>query len=133
MMAGPCTILLLEDEPLILMDLEFAAEDRGYTVHSTTTCKAALDLLEEHGDEIDVAVLDVSLGQGRTCIPVAQALDRRGIPYVLHSGDLDRHDEKIRDLRAQLIAKPAAAEHVIASAVTASGGPGSSGFDLTAD
>ena len=28
-MRGPCTILLVEDEPLILMDLEWAVEDHG--------------------------------------------------------------------------------------------------------
>lgn len=132
-MADKLTILLLEDEPLILMDLEFAAEDQGYTVHSTTTCEAALDLLADCGDAIDVAVLDVSLGQGHTCFPVAQELDRRKIPYVLHSGDLDRHNERIRQLHAQLIAKPAAAEYVISTAVVASAGPGSSGAGLPAD
>ncbi|MDJ0643395.1 MAG: response regulator [Erythrobacter sp.] len=119
-MTKPCTILLLEDEPLILMDLEFAAEDRGCAVLSTTTCEAALDLLATCSQDIDVAVLDVSLGKGRTCFPVAQELERLRIPFILHSGDLDRHDEKIRELRAQLVAKPAAADRVISSAVIAS-------------
>ncbi len=121
-MVDGCTILLLEDEPLILMDLEFAAEDRGCTVLATITCEAALGQIERHGTAIDAAILDVSLGEGLTCLPVAQALDRLNIPYVLHSGDLDRHNERIRQLNAELIAKPAAAEQVISAAIVASAG-----------
>ncbi len=114
-----CTILLLDDEPLILMDLEFAARDRGCEVVATATCSEAIKAIEVHGSAIDVAILDVSLGQGRTCFPVAHALDRHKIPYLLHSGDLDRLDERIRKLKAKLIAKPAAAEQVVSTAITA--------------
>lgn len=114
------TILLLEDEPLILMDLEFAAEDLGCNVLSTTTCEDAISLMRQERIAIDVAVLDVSLGGGQTCFPLAQELDRRGIPYILHSGDLDRHNERIRQLQAKLVAKPAAPEMVIAAAIAQS-------------
>ncbi len=111
------SILLLEDEPLILMDLEFAAEDHGCTAWATPNCTEALAVIAEHGEALTVAVLDVSLGQGKTCFPVANELDRLGIPYILHSGDLDRHDENIRTLNAALIAKPASAPDVIAAAI----------------
>ena len=110
-------LLLVEDEPLILMDLEFAAEDRGCEVHSATSSAHALDILDEAPGGIDAAVLDVSLGQGETCFPIADALREQGIPFILHSGDLDRHDEHIRSLNAALIAKPAAAEKVIGAAI----------------
>lgn len=109
------TILLLDDEPLILMDLESAARDRGCAAVSARNCDRALSLLAQGG--VDVAVLDVSLGRGQTCLPVAQDLTRRGIPYILHSGDLDWHEEPIRKLDAELIAKPAPAELVIARAI----------------
>jgi DNA-binding response OmpR family regulator len=111
------TILLVEDEPLILMDLEFAAEDRGCVAVTATTPDAALQLIAEKGRSIDAAVLDVSLGNGKTCFPVASELDRLGIPYLLHSGDLDRHNERIRELDALLIPKPAASDKVIAAAI----------------
>ncbi|MEE4207600.1 MAG: response regulator [Erythrobacter sp.] len=115
-MAGPCTILLLEDEPIILMDLEFAAEDHGCRAVPVSNCAGALERLATLG-EVDVAVLDVSLQGGETCLPVAEELGRLGIPYLLHSGDLDRHDEQIRRLGAELIAKPASADEVIAAAI----------------
>lgn len=118
----PCTILLLEDEPLILMDLEYAVQDYGCSVLSAASCGEALDHLERDAASITVAVLDVSLGGDATCLPVARELSRRGIPFILHSGDLDRHDETIRGLNADLIAKPAPADKVIAGAIAYSRG-----------
>ena len=111
------TILLLEDEPLILMDLEYAAQDFGYTTLSAGSVGEALSVIAKHGLQITTAVLDVSLGEGSTCLPVARELDRIGVPFILHSGDLDRHDEMIRTLDAELIAKPAPSEKVIAAAI----------------
>lgn len=110
------SILLLEDEPLILMDLESAAEDRGCRVLAATSCEEALSLIEANGG-VDTAVLDVSLGGGKTCIPVAKELKARSIPFVLHSGDLNRHEERVRRLDAPLIAKPAPSDKVIAAAI----------------
>lgn len=115
-------ILVLEDEPLILIDLEFAAEDCGCTALTAATCDAALRILEERAEDIDVAILDVSLGHGQTCFPVAAELDRLKIPYILHSGDLDRHNEKVRELEAELVPKPAATDMVIATALGQIGG-----------
>ncbi|MEQ8773077.1 MAG: response regulator [Erythrobacter sp.] len=115
-MAGLCTILLLEDEPIILMDLEFAAEDHGCAAVCASSCGAALERLAAVA-QIDVAVLDVSLAGQETCLPVAEELERRGIPFLLHSGDHDRHDETIRRLDADLISKPASADTVIEAAI----------------
>lgn len=118
------TILLLEDEPLILMDLEFAAEDCGCTALNAATAKEALSHIENSHETISAAVLDVSLGRGDTCFAVARELERHNIPFILHSGDLDRHNETVRDLGAQLIAKPARADIVIATALAnATDGP----------
>ena len=111
-----CTILLVEDEPLILMDLEFAAEDEGCETICATCCREAMRALDGP-DHISAAVLDVSLKGGETCAAVAHELERRGIPYLLHSGDLDRHDEAVRKLAAPLFPKPANAHEVIAAAV----------------
>jgi DNA-binding response OmpR family regulator len=108
-----CTILLLEDEPLILMDLEFAAEDRGCRCLTATTVAQGLEHLASSAVQPDVAVLDVTLQNGETCLPVARELRRLGIPYILHSGDLDRQNEQIRTLDAQLVPKPASSSRVI--------------------
>ena len=115
--SGRCTILLLEDEPLILMDLELSAEDCGCRCLAATSVEQALAYLAEADPVPDLAVLDVTQHDGQTCLPVARELDRRGIPYILYSGDLDRHNEQIRTLDAELVAKPASADHVIAVAL----------------
>jgi len=112
------TILLLEDEPLILMDLEFAAQDKECEALTASRVEEALSTISDRKAEISVAVLDVSLGGESTCLPVAETLDTLGIPYILHSGDLDRHEEKIRQLDAQLMAKPASADKVIEAALS---------------
>jgi DNA-binding response OmpR family regulator len=110
-------ILMLEDEPLILMDLEFAAEDVGARALCASSVSEALAILDG-GEAVNSAILDVTLKDGETCVPVAQALDERGIPYLLHSGDLNRHDETVRALGAELVAKPASAAGVIARAMS---------------
>lgn len=116
------SLLILEDEPLILMDLEFAAQDRGCRVHSATNCAEARAVLDTKSQPIDLAILDVSLGGEETCQPIAQRLHELGIPFILHSGDLDRRDELIRSLNAPLIAKPASSEKVIGSAIAFASG-----------
>ena len=123
-MAGqtPCAVLLLEDEPLILMDLEMAVEDSGCTPLPASSVVAAFDAISR-AEAINVAVLDVNLGPNETCLPIAMELQRRQIPYILHSGDLDRQDEMVRDLSAELVAKPACSSDVIARALAAAGLP----------
>ena len=126
------TILLVDDEPLILMDLEFAAEDAGLECLPAPNLAEALSFIESHGDRLDVAVLDVSLTGNDTCLPIARELDERGIPYVIHSGDLDRQNELIRSLDAPRIAKPSASERVVEIALSLVGGgenDGPSGAD----
>ncbi len=117
-MSKTYTILLLEDEPLIMMDLEFAAEDRSCRALTAASVDQAFAQIAQAGT-VDVAVLDVSLGSDETCVPVARELEKRDIPYILHTGDLDRQEETVRELDAPLIAKPAAAEKVIAAAIVA--------------
>lgn len=115
-----CCLLLLEDEPMILMDLEFAAEACGCEVLCATSVRHAMDLLASD-KAISGAVLDVNLGGGETCLPIARELDRRRIPYILHSGDLNRQNELVRELGAVLVPKPADAQRVIRVAMEAAG------------
>lgn len=118
-------LLIVEDEPLILIDLEYAAEDHGCEPVCAQDCAEALALIAQHGSALTGAILDVSLGTGETCLPIARELERLGVPFILHSGDLDRHEEKIRTLNARLVPKPVPADKVIAAALAyARGGDG---------
>ena len=55
-------ILILEDEPLIAMDLQLAFEDAGADAVVTVCCEDALEAIG-HTD-FEGAVLDVNLGKG---------------------------------------------------------------------
>ncbi len=122
-------ILLLEDEPLILMDLELAAEDAGFKCLIATTVQQALAYFQGIGDPPDVGILDVSLQNGETCVPIAHELERLGIPYILHSGNLDRQNETIRMLDAELVPKPSSSDRVIEAALRRLRAPRGGGRD----
>lgn len=106
----PLVVLLLEDEPLIAMDLQFVFEDHGVEVHVAASCSAAGEIIDKY--PIDGAVLDVNLGRGETCENIATRLRALGIPFILHTGDLDRQGEAIRKLDATVVPKPTPAPAV---------------------
>jgi DNA-binding response OmpR family regulator len=104
--------LILEDEPLIAMDLKFAFEDAGAIATTASTCADALEEIGIGG--LVGAVLDVNLGHGETCEEAARRLTQQQIPFVLHTGDLNRVGEFLRSMGAPILSKPRAAEEVIA-------------------
>ncbi|TCN22132.1 response regulator [Sinorhizobium americanum] len=77
------TLLIVEDEFLIAIDLKLLLERRGWSVLGpATTVKEALALLD---DELPaVALLDVSLKDGSVTL-VAEALRARKVPFVVAS------------------------------------------------
>ena len=107
--------LVVEDEPLIALDVQQALEAAGAAVTVARRVEPALSLLEEGGPAFDVALLDVNLGRGATCEPIARRLREIGLPFALHSGDLVRRGELIASLDAPLIAKPASNDAIVAS------------------
>jgi len=116
LMARAVRMLLLDDEPLILLDLQSAAESAGYCALTACCCDEALGLIAS--EAVDVAVLDVSLGSGNTCAPVARRLADAGIPFVLYTGDPRHLAEEVRSLGSALVVKPACADAVVRSAAT---------------
>ncbi len=83
-MTGETQILVLEDEPLIAMDLEDLLVGKGYRVVGPfSTATAALDSLRTR--QPDTALLDIYLFNG-TSFDVARELKRLGIPYAFMTG-----------------------------------------------
>jgi len=100
-------VLILEDEPIIAMELQESLEGFGYTVVGPAhTCEAALELL--WSGEVDVAILDLILGKG-TCEVVADELSLNGIPWAFASG-YDSHALQDRFPDVPVIAKPSASK-----------------------
>jgi DNA-binding response OmpR family regulator len=74
-----CSILVVEDEPLIALDLRKSFESAGAHVFAATQLEHALQLAG-HPD-LSAAVLDYRLGQ-RDSAAICSLLEERGIPFV---------------------------------------------------
>lgn len=82
------TIMIAEDEALILLDIEQTLADAGVqTVISTTTVEEALAAIET--GEVQAAVLDLHLGRSGWSYDVANRLKEKGIPFIFSSGTVD--------------------------------------------
>jgi CheY-like chemotaxis protein len=78
-------VLVLEDEPLIAMVLVDILEEAGCTVVGPAhDADQAAKLIAEN--PIDVAVLDVNLGSGRTSATIADSLKSVGTPFIFATG-----------------------------------------------
>ena len=79
-------ILLVEDEAMVAMMMEDLLEDLGFDVAASFgRLESALAWVNESGEAIDGALLDVNLG-GETVFPVADALQAKGTPYGFITG-----------------------------------------------
>ena len=76
-------ILVVEDQPLIALDITQALEAAGAAVTTTNTLKHALILVEHDG--LCGAILDHALGDGDSSLLCAR-LTERGIPFLIYSG-----------------------------------------------
>lgn len=75
------SVLIVEDEFLIAMDLQLLLEDHGWrVVGPVATVGQALALLEI--ELPSVALLDVNLGT-ELVTPVAEALEASGVPFAV--------------------------------------------------
>lgn len=84
-MLDNCHVLVVEDEYLLADDLSLALEAAGAVVIGPVPSVAEAVTLIEQAPRIDLAVLDVNL-RGEMVFPVADALDGRGVPFVLATG-----------------------------------------------
>jgi CheY-like chemotaxis protein len=74
-------ILVVEDEPLIALELRTALEAAGATV-VLTTVRSAARAIEQQG--FSVAILDLRPGASDHR-PIARLLRRRGVPFMFYS------------------------------------------------
>jgi DNA-binding response OmpR family regulator len=103
------SILIVEDQPLIAMDITQALEDSGAELTTTNTLRHAM-LLVEH-DGLSAAILDHALDEGNSSLLYAR-LKERGIPFVIYSG-FERGVVSCNDVPH--ISKPASHEVLLAA------------------
>jgi CheY-like chemotaxis protein len=84
-MLGGVRILVVEDEPLIAMELAQTIEEAGGIVAASARSQQEALSRAEHGD-FHAALLDVRLPDG-TAFDVAARLAARGIPFVFCTAD----------------------------------------------
>jgi CheY-like chemotaxis protein len=78
------SILIVEDEPFIALELKAWVEEAGgQVVGPAGSAKEALELLKK--EVVAAAILDVQLSDGNVT-PVVLALGKLGIPMVFQSG-----------------------------------------------
>ena len=77
------SILVVEDELLIAMDMVSALDEAGAHATMTTTVRHALILVEHDG--LSGAIMDHALSDGESTALCAR-LKERGIPYISYSG-----------------------------------------------
>ena len=112
-----CTILVVDDEPIVALHVSSALEQAGGEVTSTTKLRNAM-LLAEHGD-LSAAVIDHVLRDGDSAI-LCKLLAECDIPFVMHNGLAAIDAPACRS--APHIPKSADPAEIVAALVTMLGG-----------
>jgi CheY-like chemotaxis protein len=98
-------ILVVEDEWVLAMMLQDMLAELGHTVVAIASKLKDGLVMAEKGD-FDFAILDVSL-DGEMSHPIAEVLDRKGMPYVFATGYSAAGIRASRlQLRGPLLLKP---------------------------
>lgn len=114
------TILIVENEPLIAMDVEAMLTALGADlVYHAPTCGDALQWID--GNDPDIAILNLHLRDGPGTI-VAEQLAARTIPFVIYSGDTHASaDQSELVTQAVWITKPCTQDELTDALARASG------------
>jgi len=83
----PLRILYVEDNPLIVFHVEAMIEDLGYVFAGSAGSFAEL-VAGFDTFEVDAALVDIDLADGRTGPEAAAWLQERGIPSIFVTGQL---------------------------------------------
>lgn len=106
-------ILIVEDEPLLAMDIAGQLEDAGaFVIGPAGNAAAALSLIEQY--RFDGALLDANLG-GHPVDDIAASLARKNIPFAFVSGySRDSLPKSFNEV--ELLSKPFNATRLLATA-----------------
>jgi DNA-binding response OmpR family regulator len=97
-------VLIVEDDPLIAMDLEEMAIRSGWrVVGPANDLEAAVEAATY--EDIDYALLDFNLGGGTNTIPDAETLTNRKLEYCFISAS-DPREARAVNPRARFAMKP---------------------------
>jgi hypothetical protein len=101
-------ILIAEDEPLLAIDLEIAARDRGHLPQVLMTLDSARTAAAQG---LDGAIINYIL-QGEKADPLIDDLTTRKVAFLIVSG-VPHIVALPREARAHIVGKPASAARVV--------------------
>lgn len=105
------TVLVVEDEFIIALDLSETVEDLGYALEGPfADQRSALRAIE--ADMPDAAILDVYTSDGEV-FPLADALAEAGVPLIFHSGHVTPEEVTARYPSAWACTKPCPPDRLI--------------------
>jgi DNA-binding response OmpR family regulator len=108
-------VLVVEDDPLMAIDLEDTLADAGAVV--VDLCRTLDEAMARaNGDDFAVAVLDFGLGTD-TASPVARRLVRRGVPFILYTGK-SSGDPSLAEWACPIVQKPASPRELVSAVRT---------------
>lgn len=105
------TVLVVEDEFIIALDLSETVRDLGYRVEGPFADKENAFIAIDQ-EMPDCAILDVQTADGDV-YPLADALVDAGVPIIFHSGHVAPTDVAARYPHAQACAKPCPPDRLI--------------------
>ena len=106
------TVLVVEDEFIIALDLSETVRDMGFRVEGPYANKDHAFIAIDQ-EMPDVAILDVMTGDGEV-FPLADALTDAGVPIIFHSGHSRPSELRERYPDAQAAAKPCPPDRLMA-------------------
>lgn len=107
------SVLIVEDQMLIALDLETMLADEGLSkVATTSSVRQALVQIEAAPP--DLAILDINLGTTNS-FPVADELQKRGTPYVFATGYGEGADLPVTHAGVPIVRKPYSRGAIVAA------------------
>ena len=101
---GQKTVLVVEDEFIIALDLSETVRDLGHRVEGPYANKDHAFIAIDQ-EMPDVAILDVMTADGEV-FPLADALTEAGVPIIFHSGHVTPREIAERYPNAMAASKP---------------------------
>ncbi len=118
-------VLLIEDDPLILMDVEAALVDEGFEVVTANNGMRAMKAFDADTSRIHAVVTDIRLGKGPSGWDVGHHVRKAipAIPVVYMSGDSSHEWEAQGVPHSVMVPKPFVHSQIITALATLMNNP----------
>ena len=105
------TVLVVEDEFIIALDLSETVKDLGYELEGPF--EETGEAIQAIGEDMpDLAILDVFTADGEV-YPLADKLAEAGVPIIFHSGHVPPEEVRNRYPQAHACSKPCPPDQLI--------------------